>query len=431
MGTTRWYRGTAATVAALAAAALFVGACGDDDDDDDGGTTPPPEEPAVDPDPLNLEIQSATLPAEAGGRPTVTFRVTDGAGAPVDVAAEIGNYIAEPRVAPNVSPRFTVAMLEDDGDYLSYYQNDAASPPSGYVVPPDLPLPPGNTPGPVTQATSTPSPSATNFVATDLVSQGNGVYVWTLPATSTTVTGLDPTKTHTVAGWVVRTHLSGDSDVAYDSLNWVPTGGATVQLDQTITDEGCNKCHGVLQAHGTRRGTQICMTCHSPQTSDPETGRTVDFKVMIHKIHAGSSLASVAPLSLDPPGEGFPYYIVGNRGSIHDWSDVAFPWHDGVSHCTACHQGEDQDNWKNKPTLAACGACHDNVRFDGSGIRNCDFADDPAIATSGNWYDACNHPDISSLGDVNGPTICATCHTATTPELAVDNPAFHHGELPP
>jgi OmcA/MtrC family decaheme c-type cytochrome len=139
----------------------------------------------------------------------------------------------------------------------------------------------------------------------------------------------------------------------------------------------------------------------------------------------------VAPLALDPPGEGFPYYIVGNRGSIHDYSDAAFPWHDGVSHCTACHEGEDQDNWKTKPTLAACTSCHDNVRFDGTGIRNCDFADDPAVPGSGNWYDACEHPDISSLGDVNGPTICATCHNPSSPSLAVDNPAFHHGDQGP
>jgi OmcA/MtrC family decaheme c-type cytochrome len=174
------------------------------------------------------------------------------------------------------------------------------------------------------------------------------------------------------------------------------------------------------------------MTCHSPQTGDPETGRTVDFKVMIHKIHSGRNLPSVAPLGLDPPEAGFPYYIVGNRGSIHDWSDAAFPWHDGVSHCTACHQGEDADNWRTKPTLAACTSCHDNVRFDNApGRRNCDFADDPAVAGSGNWYDDCNHPDITSLGDVNGPTICATCHNPSSPALAVDNPAFHHGSQGP
>ena len=67
----------------------------------------------------------------------------------------------------------------------------------------------------------------------------------------------------------------------------------------------CNKCHDSLAFHGgSRDGMDLCIMCHTPQTIDPDTGNTVDMKVMTHKIHMGSELPSVKA--------GKPYQIIGN-----------------------------------------------------------------------------------------------------------------------
>ena len=96
--------------------------------------------------------------------------------------------------------------------------------------------------------------------------------------------------------------------------------------------------------------------CHTPQTTDPNSGNTVDFKVMIHKIHMGSQLPSVMA--------GTPYQM-GNPATRDDWSTVVFPA--DPRRCEACHDpksGAAQANaYLTNPNRAACGACHDDVNF--------------------------------------------------------------------
>jgi OmcA/MtrC family decaheme c-type cytochrome len=94
--------------------------------------------------------------------------------------------------------------------------------------------------------------------------------------------------------------------------------------------------------------------CHTPQTVNPDTQLTQDMKVLIHKIHMGSSLPSVKA--------GTPYRI-WHRGAWSDFSSVVFP--QDVRNCTTCHaSGAAQaDAWKTNPSAAVCGSCHDDVNF--------------------------------------------------------------------
>jgi OmcA/MtrC family decaheme c-type cytochrome len=393
---------------ALGAAALTAAGCGSSSKS--GAASPPP---ATSQGSLTMEIQSVTLPDPAsattagGQRPVVRFRVIDTTtNQPVNLATEIANSNASPPGTPNTIPRFTLAQRDDRNDYRSYYASNAT--PKAYVVPDGLVAPPTST-----QLQAAYQPPSGAWPLADLKDVGNGFYEYTLPATNQT--GFDRTKTHTLAGWAVRSNGTADADVAMSSFDFVPAGGAATGYE-AVTDARCNQCHGFVQAHGTRRGVHLCITCHNPSTGDPETSRTVDFKVLIHKIHSGSTLPSVM--------QGKGYYIVGFRQSIADFSDVVFPYHNhGVAHCTACHSGGAQsDNWKKIPTQTVCTSCHDNVQFSaGAGLDPCPVG----TAASGKFADCLHTGGPITITDARDPNNCLGCHGPGT-AAAIDR--FHHGD---
>ncbi|MFM2066415.1 MAG: hypothetical protein RLZZ584_1324, partial [Pseudomonadota bacterium] len=251
---------------------------------------------------------------------------------------------------------------------------------------------------------------ASGFVFGTLVGHGSGAYTYTFatdisdpaanpcPAPCTDATGqpLDvryaPTLTHRIT---IQQANSAYPEAA-GVLDFVPAGGPVQTRRDVVATETCNTCHQTLTAHGTRVDTKLCVTCHNPGSwvaasgSTPAT--TVDFKVMAHRIHynnAGAALPSVAA--------GTPYKI----GSA-DFSRVGFP--QDVRNCTRCHASTagalttatpQGDHWKSQPSLAACGACHDNVYFGA--------APDPARPYQTKAHSGGALPD-------NGA--CASCHAA-------------------
>jgi OmcA/MtrC family decaheme c-type cytochrome len=354
-----------------------------------------------------MEIQSITLPEGAGARPVVRFRITDTTtGQPLNMANEIAASNASPAGIPNTVPRFTLAQRDDRNDYRSYYASTIS--PKAYTPPTTAgTLPPQ---APALQASYQPPAGA--WPVADLKDVGGGVFEFTMPAVNQT--GFDRAKTHTVAGWAVRSNGTADSDVTQASLDFVPSGAGTTTSYATVTDDRCNQCHGFVQAHGSRRTVPLCITCHNPSTTDPETSRTVDFKVMIHKIHAGSTLPSVL--------QGNGYYIVGYKQTVADFSDVTFPYHNhGVAHCTVCHSGGAQsDNWSKIPTQNVCTSCHDNVQF-ATGLDPCPIG----TAAAGFFKDCLHAGGPITINDSRDPNACLGCHGPGT-IAAIDK--FHHGD---
>lgn len=294
---------------------------------------------------LILKITGASV--APGGVLSANFTLTDPKGLPLDMA---GVYSAG-----TVSVSFIAAYIpKNASQYVAYTTSVQKSPITGNSA---------------TQASTDRGGS--------FASNGNGQYTYTFH--TTLPTGYDPTVTHSVGAYASRNLSAFNMGTQYanDVYSFVPNGAPVTVIRDVVETQSCNQCHDPLSAHGgARQLTQLCVMCHTPQTTDPDTGNTVDFKVMIHKIHMGASLPSVQA--------GGKYEIIGYQQSVNDFSTVVFP--SDVRNCTICHtpSASQAHNYLTQPTRAACGSCHDDVNF-ATGAK---------------------HPGGIQTSDAN----CATCH---------------------
>ena len=175
------------------------------------------------------------------------------------------------------------------------------------------------------------------------------------------------------------------------------TGSVTAR--RVVVDVAkCDVCHGVLSLHGNNRTDEpsVCVVCHNPDATDagrrPATlgvltggvdgklEESIDFKRMIHAIHAGQA-----------SNGGFRtkgIVVYGFGGSVNDFSKVVFPGK--LNDCSVCHAGtsyqltgtwaapvangvagstistgasatDPADNLRITPTAAVCSSCHDSA----------------------------------------------------------------------
>ncbi|HKX99952.1 MAG TPA: OmcA/MtrC family decaheme c-type cytochrome [Steroidobacteraceae bacterium] len=224
-------------------------------------------------------------------------------------------------------------------------------------------------PGPVGPGTQPVNQAATeNGAGGQFVDNGDGTYQYTFAKNITNDPDIpyDATLTHRV-GFEIR----GLAPAINPVYTFQPSSGATTGIfsREIVDNDTCETCHDQLSFHGGARfDTRYCVMCHSPTTFDAQSGNTVDFKVMIHKIHRGESLPSVQPATL-PPGQttgtvglGLSYGIYGFGATLHDFGDVVFP--QDHRNCTTCHEETDADtpqasNYRITVNSAPCGACHD------------------------------------------------------------------------
>jgi len=248
-----------------------------------------------------------------------------------------------------------------------------------------------------------------------LVDNGNGSYTYTFwhdlakikdTAGVTDVT-YDPTLTHRL----ILTLTHNDAPEKFPlTVNKIvdftidPTTKAAIFIDETkgpksgrdiTTTEKCNNCHGNISkmfGHGyllndgghfdTRPDVRNCISCHNDQmrinaasatssnyvfptlTDAQKANRrtapvildgevTLDFPIMIHKLHMGNSLAKTN------------YWADGI-----EFDKKAYPQE--IANCRGCHSGDTAaqlaaapqgNNWKDKPSRLACGSCHDGINW--------------------------------------------------------------------
>jgi OmcA/MtrC family decaheme c-type cytochrome len=337
----------------------------------DRGTNPPTTGPGAGTPGAGLQATITAATVAADGALTVTFMLTDAAGAPV------APVLAATRGPDEARVRFTIARLDVDTQAIEGTNTVTFTRYRNYVL---------NSGG---------QPAYDAGGTLGVVDSATGTYTYTfataLPA------GFDATRTHSIGAQVERT-FEGAALVGNPVFDFVPAGGAVSTIRQEVTTQECNACHGALAVHGGgRRETRLCQLCHTDQGGDPDTGNSIDFQVLIHKIHRGKDLPSLQG------AVGDTYSIVGFQGSEAVYgrrvrlcsggerdhaactsdadcqvgantggtcvdeigstikvAGVGFP--QDLRACEVCHtQGATAAHYKEKPSTAACQSCHDDA----------------------------------------------------------------------
>ena len=351
------------TAASLLAAALF--GCGGGGGGGDTTATAPttPTAPAA-PATTSITAAAALAANDTATAPTAAFAVVQNAGVtPVTVnSAPKVNFtvLSDGAVVKDLKPgnnaRFIIAKLVPGSNgnpdkwqaYTYRTRKDAAG-------------------TDVVQHYLVQDATGAYSTAANLVYNEAGYYTFTFPIDITDATKLppgvtyDPTATHRVAIQLSYTNKAGETVRVnpYFDFTIDASGKAVAVTDSSKTRKvvdvsTCNGCHNKLALHGGGRvDTQLCVLCHNPSTIDEATGLTVDFKFMVHKIHAGKFLK-------EKNGEDY-------KVQDASFAEVGFPAN--LRNCAKCHDSSTKnaagnplnpqgDNWKTKPSKEVCLSCH-------------------------------------------------------------------------
>ena len=216
------------------------------------------------------------------------------------------------------------------------------------------------------------------------------------------------------------------TDAGADVEDFLVGGPGSIVARQVVQNDNCNVCHTQLRVHdGTRRDVRLCVLCHTAGAEDSNVagatpGVTIEFKVMVHRIHNGEHLPSVLGVSTNSSGDRLYPGMVGavapkplafsdDAGDLADFSAVAFPvWPNlnvamprdagysalsstdpdgagpllsqranedmirtGVTACLKCHGDPDAggaltapaqgNQFRTNPSQRVCASCHDDV----------------------------------------------------------------------
>lgn len=282
-----------------------------------------------------LQIQKVDNPTP-GVAPTVTFKVTDKAGNPVDI-----------------SKLTQVRMI------LAGPNTDYGAGPAGIRVTEDV----GKTPG---------SNGVYSYTMTNKIPVGaTGSYTVSMQArnTVTLLPGTTASQTATDAAKPVEFYFSVDNT-------------KVVPRRAVVSTAKCASCHYDLTfVHGgTRNEVQECVICHNPTLVDGTSKQSVSFATQIHATHRGVNLANP--------------YVLGTT----NYQDVLFPG--DLRDCATCHINNSYQVDKvttttaiaspggftptTPPIAAACQGCHDDKATASHALSNTTTLGEACVTCHGN-----------------------------------------------
>jgi OmcA/MtrC family decaheme c-type cytochrome len=225
--------------------------------------------------------------------------------------------------------------------------------------------------------------------------------------------------------------------------------GSPAPRRAVVTTEACNACHGSLSLHGgLRNELQYCLMCHAPDrtdwarrpkassgnvnlntvasvnafgTYDNREERSVNLKVLVHRIHTGDA-TGVAGLSASAP-----FAVYGNPGgskAVFFFDDVRFP--NALSNCRLCHVAE-SFRIEAVPAAALPTVANETGSIMHAGT-SAHAASEPRVPPIQSACLGCHdtgpgraHAASHTVGTVEA---CATCHGGASGALSV--PGAHH-----
>ncbi|MEO8605023.1 MAG: OmcA/MtrC family decaheme c-type cytochrome [bacterium] len=369
----------AAARGGLIALAFLVG-CGGGGD----SKPQPTQTPTAAPTPVPTQVAGPGLISEIlsasvmDGSVSVTFIVVDDSGIPLTAVTSAAQSDQQARV------RFALAHLEE------------------YAGGGDL----GNTFLRYVNQVNATRPTYDSGGHLEIVDAAAGTYRYTYK--TTLPAGYDPALTYVVGLQVDRNF--GEQAYGVDPVfDFVPAGGTPLVREDTTTAQ-CNTCHAPLIAHGNRREVRLCTMCHTEAATD-EKGESIDFRHMVHKIHAGVDLPSVND---GPPGTAYEIYssfaksyvVFAEKQDDGAVTGVAFPR--ALQECLTCHaEGPTAEFYRTKASAPACATCHDDVN--------------PSLETTAAGPPGTNHPP-GAYADGQ----CSACHAAQqNSEFDITVPGAH------
>jgi hypothetical protein len=424
--------------AALVAASLFAACTGDDGDQGPPGPPGPP---------------NATTPTEL-------LRTEDSPGVNVAILAVTGASNSDGTFAPNDKPTVKFTLTKDDGSSWTLAEMSRgrimlSGPTFNYqpVIPEVSDLP--------TRAVANADGSFSYTFATGLPA------TYPPPINDTPSLGADEGElqgqpllagTYTIgisARWDYTVEGQGFNSAGNAEFDVLVNNATTIEPRELVTQANCANCHSDLRFHGgLRKDVKLCVLCHTAGAEDENDagvgggtpGATIEFKVMIHKIHNAAHLPSVLGIATNPADGSRdysatprPYELAGN-GDLSDFSTIHFPvWpslnipmpknlgysaltteqqgrddlvREGVVSCDKCHGDPDGagplpppahgDVAYAQPSRRVCGSCHDDVDWTASYVKN-----------------------SQTMGPQTTDSNCIFCHGVTGTPLTVTDAHVH------
>ncbi|HEX9049042.1 MAG TPA: OmcA/MtrC family decaheme c-type cytochrome [Anaeromyxobacter sp.] len=306
-----------------------------------------------------LEIVSvANVRPGAPTGPTIRFKLHDRLGDITPIGAAVPAYDT---TSPFASP--VMRSLAYPNGFMSITVNGPTAPAYGYT-----PL--------LSEAAPNPSIYA---LAPDAIDPRDGLGIFTyqfaskLPAdaSGTWAVGIDArrrvasTTLYDPAADAFRWPYTGEavSEPPLNPLVYVDTSTGTytagvpdaaVPRRRVVAQAKCERCHDPIEVHGTVRArVEYCLVCHAPSATDrgqrPGVAyvsngntnlaatldgieeRSIEYKVLVHRIHTGGRTGAASLEALAP------FVVYGRYGSFFFFDEGIFPG--ALANCTTCHEG--------------------------------------------------------------------------------------------